>query len=211
MKKILLIVALVVAAVMPSSAQFRFGAEAGLNLSHELGYFSPLKPGFNIAATGEYNFTNHWALQTSLGLSSQPSKSEINWGDLATGETYSATAEYTPYYLSIPLRATYSFNASQNVKLSVGFGPQIGVGLFGKTSIIDNNKENDKASYTDIFNSNSPGCYSNSRFQYGFDARIGAELFHNYTVSLDFSLMHNCGSMARHDVGMMGLSVGYKF
>ncbi|MDE5812447.1 MAG: PorT family protein [Muribaculaceae bacterium] len=173
MKKFLLFAALVVAAIMPSAAQFRFGAEAGLNLSHEIGH-NPLKPGFSIGATGEYNFTNHWALQTSLSLSSQPTKSEINWGTIDTGEMHKETVEYTPYYLSIPLRATYSFNASQDIRLSVGFGPQIGVGLFGKTSIIDNGKEDAKASYTDIFNSNSPGCYSNNRFQYGFNARIGA-------------------------------------
>ena len=57
--------------VLSTTAQLRWGVEAGVNVSHAFER-TETKVGFNLGATGEYAFAKHWFADAALKLSSQP-------------------------------------------------------------------------------------------------------------------------------------------
>lgn len=203
------------AASLTGSAQLRWGVEAGANISHAL-ETSKTKAGFNAGATAEYSFNNHWFMDASLKLSSQPcgDKSDnvfINpWEEAA----YGFNSSYTPYYLTLPVRAGYKFAVSSDVTASLAVGPAIGVGLSGKSSInftgfsepvegVDTHR---------IFSSKSAGCFSSSRMEYGLNVKLCLEFKKHYTLGAEYSIYHIPGNISAVDnINLFSINAGYKF
>lgn len=209
-----LLLLMLLAAVMPSFAQLRWGVEAGANISHAH-ETSGTRAGFNIGVTGEYGFAEHWFADAALKFGSQPfsDKSTLTWNDpeqAGQGYTYTNKYSFTPYYLTLPVRIGYRFSPSENMKLSVSAGPAIGLGLFGpgKATIGYGRDDASKEKTGNVFT----GKNSWNRFQYGVNARVGLELRNHYTVGLEYSLMHNAGVVRPIDnVSNFAINLGYKF
>ena len=200
----------IIVATAAASAQPRWGIEAGANVSHAFST-TKTKVGFNVGAIGAYSFTPHWALEAALKLSSQPC------GNLAiSGLSTQSDKDYTPVYLTLPVRAAYSAHISRSVRLSVGAGPMIGVGLFGRGSwnyevnSFPNIKMESRSHQ--IFNPHTVECFSSSRFEYGANVRVGLEFMRHYTLSVDYSLLHIPGKYTAVDnMGIVGINLGYIF
>lgn len=203
------------AAAFTGSAQVRWGVEAGVNISHAL-ETSKTKAGFNAGATAEYSFNNHWFMDAALKLSSQPCGDKydnifINQSDAAT---YGFDSNYTPYYLTLPVRAGYKLAVGSDAVISLAAGPAIGVGLFGKTSMTFNglSEHARKVDTHRIYSSKSAGRFSSSRMEYGINVRLGVELKKHYTLGAEYSLFHIPGKITAVDnVNLFSINVGYKF
>lgn len=212
-KSILLLMLL---SALSASAQLRWGVEAGVNISHAL-ETSKTKAGFNVGATAEYSFTNHWFMEMAVKLSSQPcgDKYENRFTNISDENTaYGYSSDYTPYYLAIPIRAGYKFTLRPGAVLSLSAGPMIGIGLFGKGNI----DVNDSTSATKllktngIFNTANEAYFSSSRFEYGADIRLGLELKNHYTLGLNYNILHIAGNKTAVDnMNIFAINIGYKF
>lgn len=132
MKLKVFIIAIFVAAVSVT-AQVRTGVEAGVNVSHGFDT-SKTRAGFNVGLTGEYGFADNWLVDAALKLSSQPCADSFMAGFDNPGSSMTANMElsYTPYYLTLPVRIGYRMSIAGDMKVTVGVGPMIGAGLFGR-------------------------------------------------------------------------------
>jgi len=53
---------------------------------------------------------------------------------------------------------------------------------------------------------------SDSRFEYGANAKIGFEFLQNYLVSAEYSLLHIDGNLTAVDnMGIFSINLGYRF
>lgn len=119
MKKqnVLLILSLSLFISIGAQAQkFHYGLKAGTNFavqSEIADYFnnSDIRTGLNVAAYGNYNFTDHISLQVELGYDQKGGKSE------------DVTAKYD--YLSLPVLFKYSLGKSDQtaMKFHINLGP----------------------------------------------------------------------------------------
>lgn len=210
---------------LPAAAQLRWGVEAGVNVSHALER-TETKAGFNLGVTGEYAFAKHWFADAALKLSSQPcgdkSWSGGNPYDPSTaGPDYYVERDYTPYYLTLPVRIGYTFEASSRVKLSVAAGPMIGVGLWGSgnakaVSYVTAGQPGQPVVTHDgkvgnIFK-DVPYGYATSRFEYGANLRIAATIADHYRIGAEYSILHIPGlDKSVDNVNVYSINIGYVF
>jgi hypothetical protein len=206
-KKKCMIFMLTIMSAITASAQVRLGVEAGLNVSHAFDT-SENKAGFNVGVIGDFSFNRNWAIDSELKLSSQPCG---YYYPLFINSVfpYTVSDSYTPYYLTLPVRAKYTFGLSPMVKMSVAVGPMIGVGLFGKSRIC---RDNIVYKSSNVFDTSNWGYMSDSRFEYGANAKIGFEFLQNYLVSAEYSLLHIDGNLTAVDnMGIFSINLGYRF
>lgn len=221
MKSRFAVMAIALLCATSSFGQMRWGVEAGVNFSH--GYDTDKsKVGFNVGATGEYSINTNWFLDASLKLSSQPCGFSSLWGEYQDGTNdyvspdHKDTGNFTPYYLTLPVRAGYKFNISNNTKLSFAVGPMIGVGLFGKGNIKSENLST-KSTAVDtktnsIFSTTEAACFASSRLEYGANVKAALEFNSHYTVGVEYSIMHIPGTYkVVKNIGTASLNIGYKF
>lgn len=197
-------------------AQIQWGVETGVNISHGLDT-SKTKAGFNVGGTAEYSFTSHWFMEAALKLSSQPcgNKDENVFANPSSSNaTYGYSSDFTPYYLTLPVRAGYKLSLRPNATLSLSAGPAIGVGLFGKGKIstIDNGQTLSSINTNSIFSNGSNACFSSSRFEYGASIRLGLELKKHYTLGAEYNIFHIAGDKSAIDnINIYSINIGYKF
>jgi hypothetical protein len=107
------------------------------------------------------------------------------------------------------VRAKYTFGLSPMVKMSVAVGPMIGVGLFGKSQ---NFRDGIEYKSSNVFNASKWEYMSDSRFEYGANAKVGFEFLQNYLVSAEYSLLHIDGNLTAVDnMGIFSINLGYRF
>lgn len=212
--------------VLSTTAQLRWGVEAGVNVSHAFER-TETKVGFNLGATGEYAFAKHWFADAALKLSSQPCGDRSwlggNYYDTPnSAPEYYVERDYTPYYLTLPVRVGYSFDASSKVKLSVAAGPIIGLGLWGKghakqvsyvtaeqpgKPVITHDSRLDNIFKKDVFFG-----YSTSRFEYGANLRITATIADHYRIGAEYTILHIPGlDKSVDNVNIYSINIGYVF
>lgn len=225
MKKQFLLFGVLALSTLSATAQLRWGIETGVNVSHALER-SETKAGFNLGVTGEYAFVKHWFADAALKLSSQPC-GDHSWlggnpyDPLNSDPQYYVERDYTPYYLTLPVRAGYSFDASPKVKLSIAAGPMIGVGLWGKghakavSYVTVEQPGKPVVTYDDklgnIFK-DVPYGYAVSRFECGANVRLAATLFDHYRIGAEYSIIHISGTDKTVDnVNVYSINFGYVF
>lgn len=211
-----LILFMILLSAITGSAQLRWGAEAGVNISRGLDT-NKTKAGFNLGGTAEYSFTSHWFMDASLKLSSQPcgdKNDNLFANPSSSNATYGYSSDYTPYYLTLPVRAGYKLSLRPDATLSLSAGPAIGVGLFGKGKIstIDNGQTLPGINTNSIFSNGNNACFSSSRFEYGASIRLGLELKKHYTLGAEYNIFHIAGDKSAIDnINIFSINIGYKF
>lgn len=213
-----LIIALVCCMVSAMSyGQMRWGVEAGVNVSHAL-ETNKTKAGFNVGARGEYSLSSLLYLDAALKLSSQPCGYDYTSYFYDQPENgFRNIANFTPYYLTLPVRIGLNFKLSENIKTYIAAGPMIGVGLFGKGNTernpnISSLGVGDRAKLDNIFKNSQDGCFSTSRFEYGANINLGLEFKSHYRLGFEYSILHIPGEFKSVDnMNIYSINLGYVF
>ena len=221
-KFFVIVVCMFFAMAFNANAQWRWGAEAGVNISHGA-ETCETKAGFNLGVVGEFSFAKNWFVDGALKLSSQPCENRfMSNGYLPTQNKLSYSEwRYTPYYITLPLRIGYKFTLCKQLDLSVAAGPMVGVGLWGRghatlLSFTDGNQLDAPhvvydQSVKNVF-AKDQKSFSSSRFEYGANARIGLTLLNHYRFGFDYSILIIPGMYRAVDrVNLYSLSIGYMF
>ena len=115
---------------------FRFGVQAGLNLSTALVNDAAkieLKPGYQLGATVKYPLSQNFQIQSGLLFSAKGSIIEsLKSGSFDGGEP-NFTHTFNQFYLELPLYVTYKIKIAKDLNVVWGIGPYLGYGIGGKT------------------------------------------------------------------------------
>lgn len=221
-------IAIVCAAfALTASAQVRWGIEAGVNAVNGIGY-SQVRIGAQVGPTVEYGFADHWSVDGSLKLSYLPVGNKNRW-DFYDQERALArkpgrhhhSALFHQFSLTLPIRANYRFALSDKMQMSIGIGPALGFGLFGKgrsksVYIPENTIEATSVDYDghgNLYAGKYPfeGNYG-TRLQVGGNIRLGLEISQRYTVGVEYTALWNTKKHCYTSGVQYGsLNVGYKF
>ncbi len=196
MKKIVIIVACVLASVGVASAQKNtFGVKAGANMSSFLLYDvageSTMKAGVNLGAFWKHDFAKSFALQTELNFDSQNSEYELG----------PASSKYSFWTMEVPVYAMWQHTTGDNNRFYLGAGPNLSLGLGGK----------EKLSSSKIFADNAM-----SRFDVGASVLVGWELPFGMQVNASyrygfFNALKNPVGDGRMIKNSVSLGIGYRF
>lgn len=219
MKKVIIAIVCCMVSVM-SYGQLRWGIEAGANISHAL-ETNKTKAGFNIGARADYSLSSLLYLDATLKLSSQPCGYDNTNYYVDKPESGSrVVANFTPYYLTLPVRIGLNFKLNKYLKTYVAAGPMIGVGLFGKgdTKHYANVSSSGEGTLTgsakldNVFKNTFDGCFSTSRFEYGANINLGLEFMSHYRLGFEYSIIHIPGDVnAVDNMNIYSISLGYVF
>ncbi len=165
MKKMFLVAALALLSI-GASAQIeeglRMGMGAGLTLSSIKGTndYGPAQGktavGYGASIIFDYNFTENFHLETSLGLLSK------GGNDLWDG---ALEGNFTGNYLAIPIHLGYRFRLGGNLYVNFQAGPEIDCGLWGKKF-----EWNDGSGEFKYFDEGWA-----ERFEFGIGGKVGVE------------------------------------
>ncbi|MBD5305499.1 MAG: porin family protein [Bacteroides sp.] len=203
--------------VYNANAQFRFGVEAGVNVSHAM-ETTGTKAGYNVGVTADYSFSNNIFIESALKLSSQPYGDSgpigtYYWDNLKNEMEEYCSESVSPNYLILPIRLGYSFILSDKCRLSLSAGPTFGVGLFGRgnlkyTGPADGTVEKEKIK--NIFD-NEDGREL-SRFEVGGSFRLGFTFREHYCIGGEYNIMRVTGEHRPFThINVFAVNVGYKF
>lgn len=135
MKKALLILSILTTTII-SQAQIRFGPEAGLLFTKSEAASDEVKSklgvGVRLGVLAELPISTRFSLQPGVYWGLRSSAQNVDYAIL--GQNVSAKTKYTFSYLEIPILAVMKFDAGPG-RISVGLGPQIGLGLSGKMKV----------------------------------------------------------------------------
>jgi hypothetical protein len=169
MKKIALIV-MVTCVSIPLRAQFRYGFQAGLNVTTQIAknYNADFAKnlfliGFNAGPAIDYMWGRHFSLHSGIILENKGTRGRVE----ALGR--SADVVNRLLYLDIPLLARGNFKAG-NLIVFIEAGPYVGYGLTGKARI-----ETADTSKTWDINWGKEPQDDFKRFDYGLIAGAGLE------------------------------------
>ncbi|WP_294618385.1 porin family protein [uncultured Bacteroides sp.] len=139
MKKLLIVIACVLAAVNGVNAQgVNFGVRAGMNVANAGGDFKDemkdvdfkSRVGFHVGVIADVELSEKFYLQPGLYFTTKGLKSEDKEG-MGYEEKYNLN------YLELPILASYRFNLSDNVQWQINAGPYFAVGVGGKVKGTD--------------------------------------------------------------------------
>lgn len=172
MKRVIIVLLALFAAVNVSAQDLRFGVAGGLNLSWEkekvVGekYLSDSYVGFQVGVKAEMDFadkiTDGFYLEGSLLYSLKGSNNagiHTNMG-----------------FIHIPINLLYRMPISDSVSLMGGLGPYLSLGVLGK----DVETVNGSKVKTDVFGS----VYQ--RFDFGLNYKIGVEMWNQWQFYAGF-------------------------
>ena len=193
MKRIIIALLAVVAAINVSAQELRWGVAGGLNFAWERAKASGVSVssdsylGFQVGAKAEMDLADYLtdgffadgALVYNLKGGSY-SGSHINLG-----------------YLQIPLNLGYRTPLSNDVSFIAGLGPYFGLGVLGKDVV----KEGDTKLKTDVFGE------SMQRFDFGLNYKLGVEMWNQWQFYLGFE--HSLLNLAKTDADL-GSGVKYR-
>lgn len=134
MRKLLTLLSLSLLGYLSASAQeknsFEFGAHVGYNaatVSTSTQTNSNYRSGFNVAAFGDYFFSNRWSIKARVSYD-QKGWAKGYLTNYDTGQSFET--DYHLNYLTIPLLASWHFGSKRNWYLN--FGPYAGLLLNAK-------------------------------------------------------------------------------
>ncbi|MBP5503431.1 MAG: PorT family protein [Bacteroidales bacterium] len=223
--KVFLAAAAVMFSVSSFAQDISFGVKAGVNFSNfnvkEDGKSVDdlkMKPGINLGAYADFNFTDMFALEAGLQFEQKGSKMEFS--ESAYGIKYKYTEKYNINYFTIPVNFRVNLPVGDN-NLYFLAGPTLGIGLSGKVKWEeeeDGEKESDDASLK--FGDNTGNEYEDGddlhRMNIGLLFGAGFEMSNNLGVRLTYDLgLSNLTPKGDSDnsckTKVLGLALTYKF
>ena len=146
MKKIISLVVLLAAMAMPVKAQINYGVKGGLNLtsmsfskdalspSNQIGFFIGPTVKFTLPVVG-------LGIDASLLFDQRSTELEATVDDWTTGKESKTSDKIKQQSIQIPVNARFAFGLGDAASIYVFAGPQFGLNLSGKKSIINDAAE----------------------------------------------------------------------
>lgn len=116
-----------------ATAQVRFGAKAGLNVSSialPLNDYAP-KIGYQVGFVADIKLSDHFSIQPALLLSSKGVVDKYEDRDLSGLYVKTIRTKVSLNYLEVPILALYKRPLKNGTRIFVGLGPYVGIGMFG--------------------------------------------------------------------------------
>ena len=223
-----------------------YGVRAGYNVSNFYGHvfyggkkeslgenISPFSGG-HIYGIVDIPVTNGFYIQSGLGFSSKGSAErykDVQKSDGYYSRDVDLYAE-VPFYLEIPVLASFRADVARNVNLQVGVGPYFAVAVGGRSYDIDNGSgwdrnDGERWHWHDVESSpmfSKDGNRGISRFDTGLTFTAGVTLFRHYYAGISYDIGLNnimnrkalaqlieAGGAAYMHNGTFSISVGYTF
>lgn len=194
MKKLFLTLALCMIAITGFSqilSDIRWDVKFGMNISNQTKLDdSKALVGITMGVGADYSFTENWAFQPGLMLTTKGFKYNIY--------------KCRPLYLDIPLLGAYRFDIARDMKFVVNMGPYLAIGLGGKYKY-----------HGDSYKIFKDGW---KRFDFGLQWGVGIEWMEHYLANItvqhgfitpyDYGKNYH-GSKAKNFCFAIG--VGYRF
>lgn len=209
MKKILiLIAALAMIATDAHSRNFRFGAEAGFDLSKASDTEGGTYPAWHFALTGEYDFSS---ASKGLYIAAKVQLADKSWSNKFKMPAYNNVKEIAhPGYLQIPVLAGFRFPVSDDISFKIEAGPYAGVGLFGSSKVNIYNGQAKPYKYKEQDCFGADGAYR--RFDAGIAAGIGLSVCGHWDITLNTAIQFNSFDPASDRSNRtFGISAAYLF
>ena len=209
MKKILILIAALAMLVGNAySRNFRFGAEAGFDLSKPSDTEGGTYPAYHFAINGEYDFISP---SKGLYIAAKVQLADKSWSNKLRIPAYNNAKEIAhPGYLQIPVLAGYRLPVSDDISFKIEAGPYAGVGLFGSSKINIYNGMAKPYKYKEQDCFGTDGAYS--RFDAGIAAGIGISICGHWDLTLNTAIQLNSFDPAADKSNRtFGLSVAYLF
>lgn len=199
-----ILIAALLATFSISLANAQIGFKAGYinsdfkqNISEETNVESESMNGFKVGPTYDLAFTPSFSLQTGLLYSILLNKESES----------SASVKITMQYLNLPIRATYTYDFGNNLKLFGFAGPQIVYGLSAKAKA-------SVSSFEVNYNFYKGEYASMKRFdiQLGLGAGFQFENF-RFKVGYDFGMLNifDFGDNTKRHRNELSVTLGYIF
>jgi hypothetical protein len=197
------------------------GVKAGLNLSNVLmkdnatTYSSDYKmnPGFNVGVMVDFPMGGVFSIEPGFLISTKGYKDEYKYDDHPNG-TVTIKHKTNSYYLDIPVNAKASFNTG-DVKIYGLFGPYLGIGLTGKTTVENTDNTGTNKEEKNIDWGTDPDTDLLKRFDFGLTFGAGGEyrsVFLEVTYGLGLvNISSNAEDGFKINNRVLGVSVGYRF
>ena len=209
MKKILILIAALAMLVGNAySRNFRFGAEAGFDLSKPSDTEGGTYPAYHFAINGEYDFISP---SKGLYIAAKVQLADKSWSNKLRIPAYNNAKEIAhPGYLQIPVLAGYRLPVSDDISFKIEAGPYAGVGLFGSSKINIYNGMAKPYKYKEQDCFGTDGAYR--RFDAGIAAGIGISICGHWDLTLNTAIQLNSFDPAADKSNRtFGLSVAYLF
>jgi len=171
--------------------EIAYGVRAGLNVSNIRGEYANGKSfdmksraGFQIGATVDLPIFNGFYVQPGLFFTTRGAHQKLTEGD-ETEKT-----KLHPFYMQIPVLASFRADVSRSVNVQVNVGPHLAVGLGGK----------EKYEYTDPDGTEKSDCpffgeseenkahFGAKRFDFGLSFGAGVTIKKHYYVGIQYDL-----------------------
>lgn len=122
MKKLFVILAVALLS-LGASAQVRFGAKVGFDMTHFWGkdIKHGMQPNYQVGALMEYKFNDRFGIAPEVVFAAQGGKFKVA----------GVTDKYNMNYINVPVML--KFYASNN--FSIDFGPQLGINVYAKEKL----------------------------------------------------------------------------
>ncbi len=197
MKKIVIIVACILASAVVAGAQKNtFGVKAGVNMSSNLLYNmegrTSMKTGFEVGGFWKHDFGKYFALQPEVAISLQNSDYELG----------SLRQDYRNWSFDVPVYALGQLTTDEGHRAYIGVGPNFSVCFSGKEKIAGSKLYKDDS----LMN----------RFDVGTSVLVGYEFAFNMQINLSykygfFNVLKNPVGDAIMTRNCVTLGIGYRF
>ncbi|MGM9759821.1 MAG: porin family protein [Parabacteroides sp.] len=146
MKKIWFVLLCTVSSLtLQAQSKWQITPEAGLSINHENEGNESTYINFKAGASVRYTLKEGMGQKPDFGLQSglylrmeRGSYHPFAWGNIPTGEGYrlnSSSSDVTRFYLQLPVMAHWSFRVADEVRINLGVGPYVAVGLGGHSNV----------------------------------------------------------------------------
>ncbi|MDR1202712.1 MAG: PorT family protein [Tannerellaceae bacterium] len=214
---------LVSTSVFSQNSPFRFGVNAGVNMSNAMldnvdTNGSSFRVGYQIGLTVDYTISQRFNILSGVYFITKGSKIEdLDYTNYTCG-TPDFTHKFEQQYLQLPLYGAYKFNLSDDLNLGFGIGPYFAYGIGGKSKeTLNNSVWGDGTSEHEYktFGKNEEYLYYQElkRFDFGLGALVNLEY---KKFNLDISCDQGFLDIARntryeHRNYSLTFSIGYKY
>lgn len=217
--KVFLAAAAVMFSVSSFAQDISFGVKAGVNFSNfnvkEDGKSVDdlkMKPGINLGAYADFNFTDMFALEAGLQFEQKGSKMEFSESEY--GFTYKYTEKYNINYFTIPVNFRANLAVGDN-NLYFLAGPTFGIGLSGKYKWEEEADGESESDDEDLKFGDDEKSHLH-RMNIGLLFGAGFEMSNNLGVRLTYDLgLSNLTPKGDSDnsckTKVLGLALTYKF
>ncbi len=204
--------------------EIAYGVRAGLNISNIKGEWMPghsldlkSRAGFQIGAVVDLPIFNGFYVQPGLSFTTRGARKKVTEND----ET--EITKLQPFYMQIPVLASFRADVSPSVNVQVNVGPHLAIGLGGKDKEeYTYNGKTDKQDEPFFGKSedNKPR-FGAKRFDFGLSFGAGVTIKEHYYVGIQYDLglinmaIHDdefaYGDKTKFHNGNFAIQVGYNF